>query len=332
MKIAVTGSIATDHLMAFDGRFTDHLIADRLDHVSLSFAVDDLEVRRGGVAANICFGLGALGLRPLLVGAVGADFEPYRVWLKEHGVDTDSVRVSATRHTARFVCTTDVDHNQIGSFYAGAMTEAREIDLASIAERSGGLDLVVVAPNDPVAMVRHARQSAELGVPFVADPSQQLARMDRDEVRALLGQPRYLFTNAYESVLIQERTGWTEEQILDRVGTWITTRGPDGAQLRRTGRPPLDIKAVPPTGPLEPTGAGDAFRAGFLAAVAAGLGDERAAQLGCALATIVLETVGTQTYTLAPNRLTTLVRDTYGPTAADELTTAATPKRPAAQS
>src|SRR6476620_8062665 len=175
MKIAVTGSIATDHLMHFPGRFADQLIADQLDKVSLSFLVDDLVIRRGGVAANIAFGLGQLGLRPALVGAVGADFADYRSWLERHGVDCDSVHVSEVAHTARFVCTTDEDLNQIASFYAGAMVEARNIELAPVAQRLGGLDLVMISPNDPVAMVRHTDECRERGYPFAADPSQQLA-------------------------------------------------------------------------------------------------------------------------------------------------------------
>ncbi|MCP3760590.1 carbohydrate kinase family protein [Streptomyces sp. TBY4] len=320
MKIAVTGSIAEDHLMAYPGRFSEQLLAGSLDKVSLSFLVDELEIRRGGVAANIAFGLGSLGLNPLLVGAVGNDFEPYRVWLKQHGVDTESVRVSDLLHTARFVCTTDTDHNQIGSFYAGAMSEARHIDLLPVHERTpGGLDLVVVSPNDPDAMVRHTRQCAELGIPFVADPSQQLARMSRDAVRELLAGPRYLFTNEYENVLIQERTGWTELQVLGRVGTWVTTRGADGVRVQQAGLRPVEVKAVPPSRAAEPTGAGDAFRAGFLAAVAWGLGHERAAQLGSAVATAALETIGTQQYELTRAGVLDAIRESYGTTAAADL-------------
>src|SRR5664279_1897024 len=155
MRVAVTGSIATDHLMFFPGRFEDQLMPDQLHNVSLSFLVDRLEVRRGGIATNICFGMAALGLRPVLVGAVGADFDDYRSWLDLHGVDTESVHVSELRHTARFVCTTDTEATQIASFYAGAMAEARQIELGPVAERVGGLDLVVVSPNDPAAMLRH---------------------------------------------------------------------------------------------------------------------------------------------------------------------------------
>lgn len=320
MKIAVTGSIAEDHLMAYPGRFSELLIAESLDKVSLSFLVDELEIRRGGVAANIAFGLGSLGLNPLLVGAVGSDFEPYRVWLKQHGVDTESVRVSDSLHTARFVCTTDTDHNQIGSFYAGAMSEARHIDLRPVHERApGGLDLVVVSPNDPDAMVRHTRQCTELGIPFVADPSQQLARMSRDAVRELLAGPRYLFTNEYENVLIQERTGWTELQVLGRVGTWVTTLGADGVRVQQAGLRPVEVKAVPPSRAAEPTGAGDAFRAGFLAAVAWGLDHERAAQLGSAVATAALETIGTQQYELTRAGLLDAIRESYGTSAAADL-------------
>src|SRR3954468_20761050 len=156
--------------MTFPGGLADRLRPDQLAHLSVSFLVEDLDVRRGGVAANIAFGMGVLGLRPLLVGAVGQDFADYRAWLERHGVDTGAVRVSELRHTARFVCTTDRDHNQIASFYPGAMSEAREIELAPLAP----LDLVLVSPNDPAAMVRHTIEARERGIPFVADPSQQL--------------------------------------------------------------------------------------------------------------------------------------------------------------
>lgn len=136
MHIAVTGSIATDHPTVFPGRFADQLIPGQLDHISLSFLADTLEVRRGGVAANIAVGLARLGLRPLLVGAAGKDFDDYDVWLQKSGVDSRAVRISDTLHTARFMCTTDADNNQIATFYAGAMTEARHITIASLNEYS----------------------------------------------------------------------------------------------------------------------------------------------------------------------------------------------------
>ncbi|WP_042409723.1 carbohydrate kinase family protein [Streptacidiphilus carbonis] len=318
MRIATTGSIATDHLFVFPGRFTEQFVADRQEHVSLSFLADTMEVRRGGVAANIALGLGRLGLSPVLVGAVGTDFAEYQVWLKEQGVDTDSVLVSEHQQTARFVCTTDAAQNQIATFYSGAMAEARRIDLGAVADRVGGLDLVLVSPNDPEAMLRHTRDSRRLGIPFAADPSQQLPRLDRDEVRELIDGSAMLFANEYESVLLQERSGWTEQQVLGRTGAWITTRGAAGARIQQVGVPTVEVDAVPAARVADPTGGGDAFRAGYLAALADGLGPERCAQLGCALAAVVLETVGTQEYLLDHDDLSARLRAAYGPEAAAE--------------
>ena len=218
MRIAVTGSIATDHLMSFPGRFADQLMPDQLHTVSLSFLVDSLEIRRGGIAANICFGMAAFGLRPILVGAVGADFDDYRSWLERHGVDTVSVHISDLHHTARFVCTTDSDQNQIASFYAGAMSDARYIELGPVASRVGGLDLVVISPNDPQAMLRHTDECRDRGYRFVADPSQQLTRMDGPEIRRLIEGAAFLFTNEYEKTMTETKTGWSDAEVLARVG------------------------------------------------------------------------------------------------------------------
>ena len=237
MRIAITGSIATDHLMTFPGRFVEQFIPEKMDRVSLSFLVDGLEIRRGGVAANIAFGLGVLGLSPLLIGAVGADFAPYRGWLTEHGVDCAGIRESATRHTARFVCTTDVDGNQIASFYPGAMSEDADIRLAPLAEQAGGLDLVLIGASDPGAMLAHTQECKDLGIPFAADLSQQLPRLAEQEVCALVDGSAYLFCNEYEEALIERKSGRTAAQILDQVGVRITTLGPNGARIERAGEP-----------------------------------------------------------------------------------------------
>ncbi|MEU0744720.1 carbohydrate kinase family protein [Streptomyces sp. NPDC006134] len=324
MRIAVSGSIATDHLTVFPGRFADQLIPGQLDHVSLSFLVDDLEVRRGGVAANIAFGLGSLGLRPLLIGAVGTDFGPYEVWLKEHGVDTGGVLVSAERQTARFMCTTDQDANQIAVFYAGAMAEARDIDLTALVgdgpDAPGARpDLVLVAPDDPEAMLRRTRQCRELGLPFAADPSQQLARLDGAQARDLVDGARWLFTNEYEAALLLERTGWTHGEVLDRVGTWLVTLGENGVRADRADGTRLRVPAVPGVPVADPTGVGDAFRAGFLAATARGLAPTAAARLGCALAAEAIRTVGSQSYEATPDRLLANLTAAYGADAAADL-------------
>ncbi len=319
MPLIVTGSIATDHLMTFPGRFADSLVVEQLDKVALSFLVDDLEVRRGGCAANICFGLGNLGLRPVLVGAVGEDFVDYRSWLVRHHVDCQSVHVSQTRHTARFVCTNDASMAQIASFYAGAMSEAREIELSPVVDRVGGVTYVLVGPNDPEAMLRHTRECRERGYPFIADPSQQLAFGDGEMIRELVDGAAILFSNEYESALIERKTGWSAAEVLDRVGMRVVTLGAAGVRVERTGADPVVVPAVPEVAKVEPTGVGDAFRAGFLAALEWGLSVERAAQLGCLLAVYVVEQVGTQEYTLHGGAFLKRFAEAYGSDAALEV-------------
>src|SRR5688500_14995139 len=298
--------------MSFPGRFADSLVVDKLDKLALSFLVDDLEVRRGGVAANIAFGLGSLGLRPTLVGAVGADFVDYRAWLERHNVDCGSVHVSDTRHTARFVCTNDSTMAQIASFYAGAMSEARDIELKPIIDRLGGVDYVHIGPNDPEAMLRHTQECRDRGYRFLADPSQQLAFGDGDLIRDLIDGATILFSNEYEAALIEKKTGWTAEEVLDRVDTKVVTLGADGVRVERKGEEPIVVPAVPEIEKVEPTGVGDAFRAGFLAALDWGLSLERAAQLGCLLAVYVVEQVGTQEYEISRRAFLERCAATYG--------------------
>jgi adenosine kinase len=319
MKIAVTGSIATDHLMSFPGRFADQLLADQLDKVSLSFLVDDLVVRRGGVAANIAFGMGQLGLRPTLVGAVGADFADYRSWLERHGVDCESVHISEVAHTARFVCTTDLEMCQIASFYAGAMSEARNIELAPVADRLAGLDLVVISANDPEAMLRHSAECRDRGYAFAADPSQQLARMDGSDMAALIDGADYLMTNEYEKSLLQSKAGLTEAQLMERVQVRVTTLGGQGVEIAGRDFATFRVPAVAQVKAVDPTGVGDGFRAGFFAARSWGLNLERAAQVGCLLAASVLETVGTQEYEIRSDDFIKRMAEAYGDMAAEEV-------------
>jgi adenosine kinase len=319
VSLLVTGSIATDHLMSFPGRFADSLVVDQLDKIALSFLVDDLEVRRGGCAANICFGLGNLGLRPVLVGAVGEDFVDYRSWLVRHNVDCDSVRVSATKHTARFVCTNDSTMAQIASFYAGAMSEARDIELSPIVDRVGGATYVLIGPNDPQGMLRHTEECRIRGYDFIADPSQQLAFGDGQMIRQLIDGASILFSNEYESALIEKKTGWSADEVLDRVGIQVVTLGASGVRVERSGREPIVVAAARPVSVVEPTGVGDAFRAGFLAALEWDLSLERAAQLGCLLAVHVVEKVGTQEYTLHQGPFLRRFAEAYGEEAAAEV-------------
>ncbi|HET7280565.1 MAG TPA: carbohydrate kinase family protein [Dermatophilaceae bacterium] len=319
MQIAITGSIATDHLMTFQGRFSDSLVVEQLDKLSLSFLAEDLEIRRGGVAANIAFGMANLGQQPVLVGAVGEDFEDYRSWLERHGVDCHSVHVSETRHTARFVCTTDQDMAQIATFYAGAMAEARSIELGPIARRLGGLDLVLIGANDPEAMLRHTQECRTRGIPFVADPSQQLAFADGPFIRQLIDGADYLFTNEYEARLTEHKTGWTSAEIASRVRTRVTTKGKDGALVETAGEEPIEVPVAREVHRADPTGVGDAFRAGFLTGLAAGLDHRRCAELGSMLATYVIETIGTQEYHLGTEAFLARLAESYGEESAKEI-------------
>jgi adenosine kinase len=319
MKIAVTGSIATDHLMHFPGRFAEQLLPDQLHKISLSFLVDDLVVRRGGIGANIAFGMAVLGLRPVLVGAVGADFGDYRAWLERHGVDCDSVYVSEVAHTARFVCTTDEDMCQVASFYAGAMAEARNIELAPVVDRLSGLDLVIISPNDPTAMLRHTQECRQFGHPFAADPSQQLARMSGEEIRELIDGAAYLLTNEYEKDLLESKTGLSDAEVLERVGIRVTTLGKDGVAITGKDIEAVRVPVAREVQAYDPTGVGDGFRAGFFTARSWGLGLERSAQVGALMATLVLETTGTQEYTVRTDEFIKRLAESYGDEAADEI-------------
>src|ERR1700712_1427917 len=260
MSLLIAGSIATDHLMSFGGKFADSLVVEQLDKLSVSFLVDDLEIRRGGCAGNIAFGLSRLGGRPVLVGAAGEDFADYRSWLERPGVDCDSVHISDSLHTARFVCTTDASMAQFASFYPGAMSEARLIELEPIVRRAGAPTFVLIGPDDPEGMRRHTRECRHRGYPFVADPSQQLAFGDGEMIRELVDGATYLFSNEYESHLIESKTGWSAEEILERVGTQVITLGPDGVRIVGRDQEKIEGPAVPGGAAAEPTGVGDAFR------------------------------------------------------------------------
>ena len=320
MTIAVTGSIATDNLMRFPGRFSEQLLAEHLQKVSVSFLVDDLVVHRGGVAGNIAFAIGVLGGDVALVGAVGDDFADYRDSLEAHGVNCDNVLISETAHTARFTCTTDLDMAQIASFYPGAMSEARNIKLADVVSSIGTPDLVIIGANDPEAMVVHTEECRTLGLAFAADPSQQLARLSGDEIRKLIDGAKYLFTNDYEWDLMLSKTGWSEADVMVQVGLRVTTLGAKGVDVVNRDGTTIHVDVVPETSQVDPTGVGDAFRAGFLTGRSAGLSLERSAQLGSLVAVLVLESEGTQRWTWDHEVAATRLAGAYGQDAAAEIT------------
>lgn len=316
MKVAVAGSVGRDHLMTFPGRFADSLVEGSLAKVSLSFLVDGLDIHRGGCAANITFGMGALGLNPLLVAAVGKDWADYNDWLVRHGVNTEHVRISKELYTATFMVTTDDELNQIASFFPGAMSEAREIDIEEIALREGGIDLFLIGPDDPDAMLRHSHAARRLGIPMAADPSQQLARMDGEAVKQLVIGAKYLFLNEYELALMLQKTGWTDEELFDQVQIRVVTLGSKGARIEEHGKATITVPAAPENAKIDPTGIGDSFRSGFLAGLSWGLDHERCAQIGSLVATFCLETKGTQEYLFDREQFMERFEVAYGEAAA----------------
>ena len=319
MKIGVAGSVGLDHLMTYSGKFTDSLVAGSLEKVSLSFLVDGLEVRRGGCAANIAYGMGVLGLNPILIAAVGIDWPEYDAWLVRHGVDTSHVLISKTLHTAHFMVTTDTELNQIASFFPGAMSEARNIELAPIMDKTGKLDLLVISPDDPEAMLRHTEVARQMGIAIAADPSQQMARMNGDEIKQLITGATYLFLNEYELALAIQKTGWTDRQLFDRVQVRVVTLGSKGAQIEEHGKETIYVGVPKEKAKLDPTGVGDNFRSGFIAGLAWGLSHERCGQLGSMLATYCIETTGTQEYHFTKDEFLSRFEVAYGKAGADEV-------------
>ena len=319
MTIVVTGSIATDHLMRFPGRFSEQLLPEHLHKVSLSFLVDDLVVHRGGVAGNMAYAIGVLGGDVALVGAAGDDFDDYRDWLQSHGVNCENVLISKTAHTARFTCTTDVDMAQIASFYPGAMSEARDIKLADVVSNIGTPELVIVGANDPDTMFLHTEECRKLGLAFAADPSQQLARLSGEEIRQLIDGATYLFTNDYEWDLLLSKSGWTEADVMAQIDLRVTTLGAKGVDLVDRDGTSVHVGVVPENSQTDPTGVGDAFRAGFLTGRSANLSLERSAQLGSLVAVLVLESTGTQEWEWDHEVAKTRLAGAYGDDAAAEI-------------
>jgi len=291
MKLIVTGSIAFDYLMQFPGKFTEHILPEHLQRVSLSFLVESMDKRRGGCAPNIAYTLALLGERPCLVATAGQDFKEYDEWLRAVGVDTSHVRHVPDKFTASFFCSTDTENNQIASFYIGAMANASELSLRTIPQPG----LVIISPNDPGAMVQYAEECRTIGVPFIFDPGQQCARLSGDELRDGIKGARLVICNDYEFELIRQKTGLDADGMLQEANALVITRGEDGCSLyEKSGR--VDVKALTPHRIVDPTGVGDAFRGGLMKGMAAGKSLKECAQLGTVAATYALEHLGGQSH------------------------------------
>ena len=287
MKIIVTGSIAFDYLMSFPGKFTEHFLPEHMQRVSLSFLVDTMDKRRGGCAPNIAYTLALLGERPYLMGTAGQDFGDYRAWLEGANIDTSLVKQVPDKFTASFFCSTDVDNNQIASFYTGAMAHASELSFRTVKDAG----LVIISPNDPAAMIQYAEECRTLRIPFIFDPGQQCARMGGDELRDGLIGARLVIANDYEFELLRQKTGMGEADVLEKAEALIVTKGENGSTIyTRDHR--ADVKAVAPNRIVDPTGVGDAFRGGLMKGMASGADYETSAQIGSVAAAYALEHLG----------------------------------------
>lgn len=293
METLVTGSIAYDYLMRFPGSFQQHFIPDELHNMSLSFLVDDMTKHWGGVAANIAFTLAKFGQRPQLMGTVGRDFGDYRRWLETHGVDCSTVIQIDEVFTASFFANTDDDNNQLAFFYGGAMNLARNYCIADTVSRRP--DLAVISPNDPVAMVKLCDECRRMGIRFIYDPGQQVARLDGDELRRGLQDAFMVVVNIYEASVIYDKTGFTLDDLREQVEIVVITESEKGSKIYH-GDDTMAAEAFPPGEIADPTGAGDAYRAGFILGLSKRLPLQLCAQIGALSATYALEVVGTQNH------------------------------------
>lgn len=317
MTVAVTGSMAFDYIMSFPGKFADHILPDRIEILSLSFLVDSMRRERGGTAGNIAYNLALLDQPVLLMATVGQDAPEYIAALRERGVNTAGVLQLAGEFTASFFVSTDQSNNQIASFYTGAMSKAGQISFADQDYKS--IAIAIISPNDPQAMVKYVQECQELGIPYIYDPSQQIPRLDRvDLIRGIEGA-KILIMNDYEFEMIKNRTGLSESDIQKMVDTVVVTQGEKGSLIRTAisqnglrAHRDFDIPPAPPIRLAEPTGVGDAYRAGLITGLMRGYSWEVAGRLGSVVAAFVLEQHGTQRHSYTRQQLASRYRELFG--------------------
>ena len=307
MKIVITGSIAFDYLMHYPGKFSEAFMADQLQNISLSFLVDSMKKHPGGTAPNIAYTMALLGSKPTIMATAGQDFKEYRAALEAVGVDTSATVAIEDDFTASFFVNTDDEQNQIATFYTGAMAYAKDLTFAQYAPDA---DLTIISPNDPTAMRNHAEECRKLGIPFIYDSSQQTARLSGEDLAASLKGAYMLTLNNYEYNLIKEKTGLSDADIREQVGGLLITNGKDGALLWMDGEE-YHIPVVPPKEVKEPTGVGDAFRAGLMRGMELGLPWPVAGRMGALAATYVLENVGTQNHSFTPEEFVARYREHF---------------------
>jgi adenosine kinase len=310
MSVIITGSVAYDYLMSFPGRFSEHILPEQIHQISLSFLVDSMRKQRGGCATNIAYTLALLGERPTVMATVGQDFGEYRAWLEQVGIDTSATVEVEDEFTSSFFVNTDLNNNQIASFYIGAMGKA---DTLSFHDLDGQVSLAIISPNAPAAMIKYARECKELGIPYIYDPSQQIIRLSGEELLEGTRGARMLIVNEYEFGMIKNKTNLSEKELLSLPDTTIITQGEEGSTIYAEDRV-LHIPGVPPEPLTEPTGAGDAYRGGVIKGMLRGYPWEVTGRIAALAATYVLEQHGTQNHHYTPGEFAERYRQAFGNT------------------
>jgi adenosine kinase len=312
-EVLVAGSLAFDQIMDFPGHFKDHILPDKIHMINLSFLVSDFRKQRGGCSGNIAYSLALLGERPRILATAGNDFGDYRQWLADQGVDVGSIAIYEDEVTASCFITTDLADNQITGFYVGAMKRARELSLRQAAGGpADGPALAVVAPDDPEAMSRHCREAREAGLPFVFDPSFQVIAMDGPTLAEAARGARAVVLNDYELAVLQEKTGLDRAGLLELAELWVVTYGEKGSEILQAGAEPIPIPAARAAEVVDPTGAGDAYRSGFVAGLVRGAELPVCGRMGSVAAVYVIEQYGTQSHRFTPDEYWQRYRDCFG--------------------
>jgi adenosine kinase len=303
MSVLVTGSVAVDHIMIFEDHFKNHFVSDKLEKLNVAFHVPSLSKQFGGTGANIAFNLCRLGVDPILLASVGGDLGAYATWMDNNGIRRDHLLVLKDQYTAAAFITTDAANNQIVSFHPGAMDRAHEARISDVTE---AFSVGIVSPNGKRAMIEYSRDLKNRGVHSVVDPGQGLPILDSDELLTALTGASVYIVNEYEWELTCQKTGLDEDAIAERVGALIVTRGDEGSHLRRGGHDAglrmdtdqVEIAPVQATEVVDPTGCGDAYRAGLLYAIANDLPLETGARLGSLMGCLKVARRGPQSIDL----------------------------------
>jgi adenosine kinase len=318
LTIAVTGSMAFDYIMSFPGKFAEHILPDKIEILSVSFLVDSMRRERGGTAGNIAYNLALLDQSVFLLATVGQDAPEYIAGLRQRGVDTGGVLQLPTEFTASFFVSTDHVNNQIASFYTGAMAKAGQISFAEQDYKK--FKLAIISPNDPQAMVKYVAECQELGIPYIYDPSQQIPRLAPEDLKKGIAGAKILIVNDYEFEMIKKQTGLSEAYLQDMVETIIITHGENGSLIRTRSLgsngildyQEHDIPPASPTRIAEPTGVGDAYRAGLITGLMRGYSWGVSGRLGSVAATYVLEQHGTQRHSFDRTHFAARYREQFG--------------------